>query len=321
MELGLPSYLLKRSVIAVLLILLVATLNFVIVHLTPGGPQSIFLLNPHITPAARKIMLKEFGLDKPLYQQYETYIVGMFTGNWGISYFYNEPAFNVIAQRVPATLLLMVPSLILTILIGILFGVIGARRPFSFVDRFLSSFAFFFYAMPAFWLGFVLLTFFVLFLHVLPAGGMTSVNGGGSVTDILTHLLLPMISLTLVNLANFSLLMRSSLMEVMDQNYITTAKGKGLSERLIFFRHAMRNALLPTVTMTGLFVGFLLTGAILTESVFNWPGLGLLTFNSIETRDYPIILSLFFIFSIMIIVANLITDVVYGFLDPRISFD
>ena len=318
---GLGRYLLKRSVIALLLIFLVATINFIIVHVTPGGPEEIFELNPHISAAAKAIMLAQYGLNKPLYEQYEIYIVGMFSGHWGISYFYNEPAFNVVAQRVPATLLLMVPSLILTILIGVLFGVVGARRPFSFVDRFLSSFAFFFYAMPAFWLGFVLLTFFVLFLHVLPAGGMSSVAGGGSVTDILTHMILPVFSLTLVNLANFSLLMRSSLMEVMDQNYITTAKGKGLSERLIFFRHAMRNALLPTVTMTGLFVGFLLTGAILTESVFSWPGLGLLTFQSIEARDYPIILSLFFIFSIMIIVANLATDVVYGFLDPRISFD
>jgi peptide/nickel transport system permease protein len=318
---GLGRYLVKRSIIAVLLIFLVATINFVIVHVTPGGPQEIFELNPHISQAAKEIMLTQYGLNKPLYIQYEVYIVGMFTGHWGISYFYNEPAFDVIAQRVPATLLLMVPSLILTILVGIVFGIVGARRPFSFVDRFLSSLAFFFYAMPAFWLGFVLLTFFVLFLHILPAGGMTSVTGGGSVTDILTHMILPVFSLTLVNLANFSLLMRSSLMEVMDQNYITTAKGKGLSERLIFFRHAMRNALLPTVTMTGLFVGFLLTGAILTESVFNWPGLGLLTFNSIETRDYPIILSLFFIFSIMIIAANLVTDVVYGFLDPRITFD
>jgi len=319
--LGLASYLLKRSIIALLLIFLVASINFLIVHVTPGGPQSIFLLNPHISPQARQIMLAQFGLAKPLYEQYEIYIVGMFSGHWGISYYYNEPAFNVIAQRIPATLLLMVPSLILTILVGILFGVVGARKPFSFVDRFLSSFAFFFYAMPAFWLGFVLLTFFVLFLHWLPAGGMTSVVGGGSPVDILIHLILPVLSLTLVNLANFSLLMRSSLMEVMDQNYITTAKGKGLSERLIFFRHAMRNALLPTVTMTGLFVGFLLTGAILTESVFNWPGLGYLTFQTIEVRDYPVILSLFFIFSIMIIIANLITDVVYGFLDPRISFD
>ncbi|HYB04870.1 MAG TPA: ABC transporter permease [Nitrososphaerales archaeon] len=318
---GLGRYLMKRSIIAVLLIFLVATINFVIVHITPGGPQSIFVLNPHVSVAARQLMLAQFGLTKPLYVQYEIYIVGMFTGHWGISYFYNEPAFQVIAQRVPATLLLMVPSLILTILVGIVLGVLGARRPFSFVDRFLSSTAFFFYAMPAFWLGFVLLTVFVLFLHVLPASGMTSVSGGGSVPDILTHMILPVFSLTLVNLANFSLLMRSSLMEVMDQNYITTAKGKGLSERLIFFRHAMRNALLPTVTMTGLFVGFLLTGAILTESVFNWPGLGLLTFQSIEQRDYPIILSLFFIFSIMIIVANLVTDVLYGFLDPRISFD
>jgi peptide/nickel transport system permease protein len=311
----------KRCLVALLLIFLVATINFVIVHLTPGGPQTIFLTNPHISQQGRAIVLKQLGLNKPLYVQYEAYIVGMFTGNWGTSYFYNEPAFNVIAQRIPVTLLLMVPSLILTILIGVLLGVIGARRPFSATDRFLSSFAFFFYAMPAFWLGFVLLTFFVLFLHVLPAEGITSVAGHGSITDVLSHLLLPTVSLTLVNLANFSLLMRSSLMEVMDQNYIMTAKGKGLSERLIFFRHAMRNALLPTVTMTGLFVGFLLTGAILIESVFTWPGLGLLTFQSIESRDYPIILSLFFIFSIMIIIANLVTDVIYGFLDPRITFD
>ncbi|MFI5420422.1 MAG: ABC transporter permease, partial [Nitrososphaerales archaeon] len=148
---GLASYLLRRAIIAFLLIFLVASLNFVIIHLTPGGPQSIFLTNPHLSAHGREIILQEFGLDKPLYVQYEIYIIGMFSGNWGVSYFYNEPAFNVIAQRIPATLLLMIPSLILTILVGILFGVIGARKPFSFVDRFLSSFAFFFYAMPAFW--------------------------------------------------------------------------------------------------------------------------------------------------------------------------
>lgn len=318
---GLAGYLVKRVIVAVLLVLLTATINFVIVHLTPGGPQTIFLTNPHISAQGREIMLKQFGLDKPLYVQYLIYIEGMFTGNWGVSYFYNEPAFQVIAQRIPATLLLMVPSLLLTIAIGLVLGIVGARKPFSFTDRFLSSFAFFFYAMPAFWLGFMLLTVFVLELHAFPAGGITSIVGGGSVGDVLYHLVLPMISLTLVNLANFSLLMRSSLMEVMDQNYIVTARGKGLTDRMIFFRHAMRNALLPTVTMTGLFVGFLLTGAILTETVFSWPGLGLLTFQSILNRDYPIILSLFFIFSIMIIFANLVTDVLYGILDPRISFD
>src|SRR5271169_1946963 len=147
---GLGSYLLKRAVIAFLLIFLVATLNFVIVHITPGGPGTIFLLNPHISAQGRKIVLEQFGLDKPLYVQYEIYIQGMFTGNWGTSYFYNEPAFTVIAQRVPATLLLMIPSLFLTIIVGVLLGVVGARKPFSFLDRFLSSFAFFFYAMPAF---------------------------------------------------------------------------------------------------------------------------------------------------------------------------
>jgi len=130
-----------------------------------------------------------------------------------------------------------------------------------------------------------------------------------------------MTTLTLVNLANFSLLVRSSLIEVLDQNYIMTARGKGLPERLVFYRHALRNALLPTVTMVGLFVGFILSGAILTETVFSWPGLGLLTFDSIFRRDYPIVLSLFFMFSVMIILSNLVTDIIYGLLDPRITYD
>jgi len=215
----------------------------------------------------------------------------------------------------------MVPSLILTIIVGIGLGILAARRPFSIFDRSLSGFSFFFYAMPAFWLGFILLEIFALDLRWLPASGITSAVGGGSITDILTHLALPMVSLALVNLANFSMVMRTSLVDVLDQNYITTARGKGLPERTIFFRHALRNALLPTVTMTGLYVAFLLTGAIVTETVFTWPGLGLLTYNSIINRDYPVVLSLFFIFAVSIIVVNLITDVVYGFLDPRITFD
>jgi peptide/nickel transport system permease protein len=317
---SLASYVVKRVLVAVGLVFLVATLNFVIMHLTPGGPATVLLTNPRITSQERQQILVAYGLDKPLYVQYVLYIVGMFTGNWGLSYFYLEPAYVVIQQRIGNTLLLMVPSLILTIVIGILLGIVSARRPFSTLDRFASSGAFFFYAMPAFWLGFVLLTIFALDLRVLPAGGMSSIAGAGTITDLLTHLVLPVITLVLVNLANFSLLIRTSLIDVLDQNYIMTARGKGLSEKSILYRHALRNALLPVVTMTGLFVGFILTGAILTESVFSWPGLGLLTFQSILNRDYPVILSLFFIFSVMIIASNLVTDIIYGFLDPRVSY-
>jgi peptide/nickel transport system permease protein len=289
--------------------------------LAPGGPETVFL-NPRITPAGRALILKSFGLDKPIQEQYLLYLEGMVTGNWGLSYFYGQPAFQVIAARVPATLLLMVPSLILTFLIGILMGILSARRPFSGQDRFLSSFAFFFYSMPVFWLGFILLTVFSLYLKVLPAGGMTSITSRGfNILDYLWHLILPVTALTLVNLANFSLLVRSSMLEVLDQNYIMTARGKGLSERLVFYRHALRNGLLPTVTMLGLFVGSILTGAILTETVFSWPGLGSLTFDSIVRRDYPVVLALFFIFSILTIFSNLITDIIYGVLDPRITYD
>lgn len=318
---GLPAYVAKRALVAIALVLVVGTLNFAILHLAPGGPETIFL-NPRITPAARALILKSYGLDKPIQEQYLLYLQGMVTGNWGVSYFYTESAFNVVASRIPATLLLMVPSLILTVLVGILMGILSVRRPYSFVDRFLSSFAFFFYSMPVFWLGFILLTFFAVTLNVLPAGGMISITTTGfDVVDYLRHLILPMTALTLINLASFSLLVRSSMLEVLDQNYIVTARGKGLSERLVFYRHALRNGLLPTVTMLGLFVGSILSGAILTETVFSWPGLGSLTFDSISRRDYPVVLALFFIFSILTILSNLITDIVYGILDPRITYD
>jgi peptide/nickel transport system permease protein len=319
--LGLPAYVAKRALVAIALVLVVGTLNFAILHLAPGGPETIFL-NPRITPTAKALILKSFGLDKPIQEQYLLYLEGMVTGNWGPSYFYTESAFNVVASRIPATLLLMLPSLILTVLVGILMGILSVRRPYSFVDRFLSSFAFFFYSMPVFWLGFILLTFFAVTLSVLPAGGMLSVTTTGfDVVDYLRHLILPMTALTLINLASFSLLVRSSMLEVLDQNYIVTARGKGLPERLVFYRHALRNGLLPTVTMLGLFVGSILTGAILTETVFSWPGLGSLTFDSITRRDYPVVLALFFIFSILTIASNLITDIVYGILDPRITYD
>jgi peptide/nickel transport system permease protein len=318
---GLATYLVRRSIVAFGLILLVAVINFVIIHLAPGGPSHLLANSPRITPQEREQILASLGLSAPIYVQFLAYVEGLFTGNWGLSYYYLEPAYQVIAQRVPATLILMVPSLIITIIIGILLGILAARKPFSIFDRSLSTFSFFFYAMPAFWLGFILLTLFALDFRIFPASGITSAVDGGSILDIAKHLFLPMMSLVLVNLANFSMVMRTSLVDVLDQNYITTARGKGLPERTIFFRHALRNALLPTVTMTGLYVAFLLTGAIVTETVFTWPGLGLLTYDSIINSDYPVVLSLFFIFAVMIIVVNLLTDVVYGFLDPRITYD
>jgi peptide/nickel transport system permease protein len=316
------SYVVKRVTVAVGLILVVATLNFAIMHLAPGGPETVLLQNPRITPKARALILKSFGLDKPLYEQYFLYVDGLVTGNWGTSYFYLQPAFDVIIEHIPATLLLMIPSVLLTVAVGILLGIVSSRKPFSILDRAISSAAFFFYAMPAFWLGFVLLTIFSLFFRVLPAGGMTSVTATTSdFFDYVRHMILPVMTLTLINVANFALLVRSSMIEVLEQNYIVTARGKGLTERMVLFRHALRNGLLPTVTVIGLFVGFILQGAMLTETVFSWPGLGLLTFDSIFRRDYPIVLSLFFIFSVMIIVSNLATDIIYGLLDPRITYE
>jgi peptide/nickel transport system permease protein len=319
---GLGRYVTKRLVASVGLVLVVATLNFVIIHLAPGGPETVLLANPNISEEASAKILSSYGLDRPLYEQYIDYLGGLLRGDWPTSYFYSEPASSVIFSRLPATLLLMVPSLALTVIIGILIGVLASRKPYSLPDRLLSSFAFFFYTMPPFWLGLLLLTLLSLKFPVFPAGGMLSVTSTSfNVFDYLHHLVLPVVTLTVVNMATFALLVRSSMIEVLDQNYIVTARGKGLTERVVLYRHALRNGLLPTVTLIGLLVGFLLQGAMLTETIFSWPGLGLLTYDSIFRRDYPVVLSLFFMFSVMTIISNLATDVIYGFLDPRITFD
>lgn len=318
---GLISYIAKRAVAAIALVFVVGTLNFAIMHLAPGGPAALFL-SPRISAEGKALILKSYGLDKPIQVQFLLYLEGMVTGKWGISYVYGIPAFDVIVSRIPATLLLMVPSLILTVIVGTLMGILCARKPFSMRDRAFSTFAFFAYSMPVFWVGFILMTAFSLYIRVLPSGGMMSVTATTfDPLDYLQHLILPVTTLTLVNLANFSLLVRSSMIDVLDQNYIMTARGKGVPERLVFYRHALRNGLLPTVTMLGLFIGSILGGAILTETVFSWPGLGSLTYGSIMNRDYPIVLGLFFVFSIMMIFSNLTTDIVYGILDPRITYD
>jgi peptide/nickel transport system permease protein len=296
-------------------------LNFAILHLAPGGPQGL-LVNPRSPPSVQQQVIKAYGLNKPLWVQLVSYISQTLQGNLGYSYFYHRPVLALIESRIPATLFLMGTSLILSVLISIPLGVISARRRGSKVDGSLIAFSIFGFSMPAYVLGIVLLTVFSLYLGWLPSSGIatTAVNWL-DFSSLARHVALPALTLTIGSVANYALFIRGSLIDVLRQDYITVARGKGLSESRILYRHALRNGLLPAVTNIGLSIAFLLGGAVLTETVFSWPGLGLLTYNSIIDKDYPVVLGLFFIFSIVVILVNLATDIMYSFLDPRIAYD
>jgi peptide/nickel transport system permease protein len=320
-RMSLKRYVLRRVLTAIPLVLIVITINFLIVHAAPGGPAAL-LVNPQLPPQVKENVIKAYGFDKSLLNQYEDYLVATLQGNFGYSYFYHTSVLSLIESRIPATLLLMGSSLILAVALSIPMGIVSAKRSGSKVDRGLVTLAMVGYSLPAYVLGLLALTVFSLYLNWFPASGIASTTVDWSdIPSLASHLFLPMMTLTVATIANFSLFVRGSLLDVLRQDYIILARGKGLSESTVLYKHALRNALLPVVTNIGLSIGFILTGAVVTETVFSWPGLGLLTYSAIIQRDYPVVLSLFFIFSVMVIVVNLVTDIVYAFLDPRIAYD
>jgi peptide/nickel transport system permease protein len=318
---GLTRYVAKRILIAIPTLLAVMALNFAIIRLAPGGPEAM-LMNPKLPPSARIQILKTYGLDKPLATQFLLYFSEVLLhGNLGTSYFYSTPVIDLIMQRLPNTLLLMGTSLILTMIIGIPLGVFSATRPNSKSDRAIVIFSNIGWAMPPMWLGLILLLVFVLYLPWFPAGGIQSIGASGyDILDRLWHLVLPSMCLSVGSIANINLFVRSSLLDVLKQEYILAARGKGLDQRTVLYRHALRNGLLPVVTNIGLSIAFMVGGALVIETIFTWPGLGLLTFEAIVHRDYPLLLGLFFILSLVVIVMNLVTDILYAILDPRISY-
>ncbi|MFQ6114840.1 MAG: ABC transporter permease [bacterium] len=318
---GLGRYILRRLIVGTILIFSVLVLNFIIIHAAPGGPEQMYL-NPRLPPAARDQIRESLGLNKPLSGQFLSYVTSVLHGDLGVSYFTGQPVSTAISDKIPSTLLLMVPSMSIAIIIGIFLGIFAARRPFSITDRIITTFSMGGYSMPVFWLGLLFLTFFSLRLGLFPAGGIMTLGAEEpSVLDVLHHMFLPVTTLVIYWLAWFSLFTRASLIEAQMMPFITAARAKGLPARTVFYRHALRNALLPVVTIIGLFAGYILAGAIVTETVFSWPGLGLLLFQSVTRRDYPVLLGLFLVTAIMVVIMNLITDIIYGILDPRITYD
>ena len=313
-------YLLRRFGQSLILLLLVSMIAFALLHLAPGGPLAMFTLTPGMTQADLARIAHQMGLDRPLPSQYWEWFNRLLAGDWGRSYRDSQPVLAVIGSHVPATLELMISSTLIAVFLGTWIGVLGALRRYSIFDYLATVGAMVALSLPTFWFGLVVIYVFAVNLGWLPAGGMYTI-GNGSLLDYLHHLIGPSMVLALVTVAIWSRYMRSSMLEVTSQDFVRTAIAKGLPRRVVIIRHALRNALLPMITLAGLQLPTLLGGALVTETIFTWPGMGRLFLDSIGYRDYPVVMGLLIFTALLVLIGNLTADLLYAVYDPRIRLD
>jgi ABC-type dipeptide/oligopeptide/nickel transport system permease component len=326
------EWIIKRLAGAVLTLFFVLTFNFVLFRMLPGDAVSNLARSPKLSVDAKAEIAAQFGLDKPMWQQYLIYLRELAQGNLGVSWGTQQPVLNELRDALLNTLPLVLTGTLVAIFFGILSGLFSAWRRGTKSEKANNLVAMAFYSMPSQWLGLMLIFIFSITLGWLPSGGDGSdgnfLSGGSfldtettgeSIIDYLIHMLLPASTLALILYGEYTLVVRSSLLETMGEDYVMTAKAKGLPRKRILFHHAMRNALLPTTTLVALSLGFIAGGSILIETVFSWPGIGLLTYESLLERDYPMLQGAFLTLAISVIFFNLIADLVYFRLDPRIS--
>jgi peptide/nickel transport system permease protein len=312
------GFLIRRLGQSLLLLLIVSMIGFAILHLAPGGPLSQFAAGGEMTQADLDRIAEQLGLNRPLPVQYAEWLWRMLSGDWGRSYRDQQSVLHVITSHLGATLELMLTSTLLAMVIGAWVGILGAIKRYSLFDALATVGAMVALSIPTFWFGLVVIYVFSVGLGWLPAGNRYTV-GDGSLLNQLHHLIGPCIVLALVSTAVWSRYMRSSMLDVVNQDYIRTARAKGVPERQILLRHALRNALLPMITITGLHVPTLLSGALVTETVFAWPGMGRLFLDSISYRDYPVVMGILMFSAVLVLLGSLIADLLYGVADPRIS--
>lgn len=302
--------------------LVVIVLNFLLIHLAPGD-VSIILAGENADPAYLAEVRQRYGLDRPFLEQLWRYLVQIGSGDLGLSFRSRQPVLGEILERVPATLLLVGTSLALSVAIGTCVGTLIARRPGSPLDAGVSTLAVALFSVPVFWFGLMLILLFSVRYPILPSMGMTSVDAPpdavGRVLDVAQHMVMPVLALMTVTVGQYIRLARTAVAEVMGESYIATARAVGFPDRTVLLRYALRNALLPVVTVLGLQLGLVLTGAVLTETVFSWPGLGRMIYEAILARDTPIIMGAFIVMSITVALASLVTDLIYAALDPRVN--
>lgn len=314
----------QRIFYALLLLVAVLVLNFSMLHLAPGDiADTIAQASGGADAEMLEQIRKDYGLDQPFIVQLGSYIGKVLTFDLGYSFFYNEPVTKLIFEKLPATLLLVITAQVLALIVGVLLGVFSARNPKGIVSYIVTGIALFGYAAPVFWTGILLLIAFSLKIPLFPVAGMIDVTVEGGwfwqALDIAKHMVLPVITLASIFLALYSRLCRASMMEVLGSDYIRTAKAKGLSEREVVLKHALKNSLSPVITLAGLQFSAVVSGAVLVETVYSWPGLGTLALQSILARDTPTILGILFFSALVVIVGNLLTDLALRLVDPRVG--
>ncbi len=320
------GYILKRVLQAIPILLGASTIIFFLMHAAPGDPTTIYLSNPNIDPAVIEQMRRNLGLDQPVYVQYFRWITSFMTGEFGYSFSQHRPIAEILKDTIPNTLLLSGIALVIIFVLGVVIGTVQAVRQYSWIDNTATVSSFFIYSMPSFWLGLMLILLFGYKLQWLPASQMTVVNyefmgSTDQLLDRLKHLILPAAALGFGGAAAVARYMRSGMLEQIRQDYVRTARAKGLAERTVVFKHALRNALIPVVTLLGLYIPFLMSGAVLVETIFAWPGMGRLIVSAIFQRDYPVVLASAFVLAVFVILGNLVADILYSVVDPRVTVE
>ncbi|HEX2221694.1 MAG TPA: ABC transporter permease [Candidatus Limnocylindria bacterium] len=318
------TYVLRRTLQAIPILFGVAIISFAIVQLAPGSPIDRFR-NPNVRPEVLQNLIRLYGLDQPWWDQLikwlSTFPQVWREDAWGHSLFFYRPVRDIILERIPATLLLGGTALLVTIVVAIPIGILAAVKQYSIADKIITTFATIGYAIPSFLLGIYLLVLGAGILGIFPSFGMrTGGAGGGDPLDVAWHMVLPVSSLAIQQIAGWSRYVRAKMLEVLQQDYVRTARAKGLASNRVTYKHALRNALIPVITLFGLTLPGLLSGAVITETIFSWPGLGQLGVQAVETRDYPLVLAFVMVGAFGVVVGNLLADVLYGLADPRIKY-
>ncbi|MGB7801217.1 ABC transporter permease [Buttiauxella sp.] len=312
------NVLVRRLAQLVPMLFFISLVSFLLVKLAPGDPVQAYI-TPRMSPEDIERIRHSLGLDKPMFMQYLLWLKNVLQGDLGYSLIYHRPVLTMIAERIPATLGLMGASLVLAIVVAIPLGLLAGAYKHRWLDHFLNMFAYIGISVPIFWFGILLITVFSVQLNWLPSMGMRTIGIEDSWVDVLRHGILPCIALTFYNLSNYVRYIRSNTITQLSADYVQTQLAYGATRRSILFRHVLKNVLLPVITLFGLSFGELVVGAYVTESVFSWPGMGLLGIQSITSLDYPLIMAMIMLSSLMLIVGNLLADLLYRVADPRIK--
>ncbi len=314
-------YILRRLLQMIPTVFIITVAVFWMLKLAPGDPLDLLLAgNPDMSPEQVAHIKRLYGYDRPIYEQYGRWLLQVAQGNLGYSRIYHRPVTSILPDRLWNTLILTGLSLVLSLLVAIPIGIYTALRQYSILDYLFSFLAFFGIAMPVFWFGLILILIFSVQLQWLPPGGHYSLEQGAGFFTATRYMVMPVLVLSLFSMASWMRYMRSGMLEVIHEDYVRTARAKGLAESMVIIRHALKNALIPMVTLIALSIPGLISGAVLTETIFSWPGMGRLIYDSLINNDFNIAMAVFLIFALLVALFNLAADLLYAFVDPRVVY-